>query len=258
MLNIIKSQLYGVRCNIMTYIGLCSAIIMLIVGIITNLDMIGSENPTGSLIFAISGEFNSIISFMVISIVASCVCGWDFDDKTVNYEILYGHSRSQVFWARTFTSVIIGTVSAMILMIIPTLVFTVMNGWGYAVSAKEAVIRLLLMIFSMIRTSSVAVFLTFLVKKSWGAGMLCAVILYVEAFISMFEYFDTKYLLLPNMIEIMSFSNMSYGFANGEDVTVFKDTLGGQFVALTIIISVVATAVTLFGGYAIFRKRNLQ
>ncbi len=258
MLNIIKSQLYGVRHNIVTYIGIALAIVALITGTINTLDMLDGETPTGSLIFAASGELNSITSFIVVAMIASCVSGWDFDDKTVNYEILYGHSRGQVFWARTFTSIVLGTVSAVIFMIVPVLIFTIMNGWGYAISVKEAVIRLILMLFPILRLSALAVFLAFLVKKSWGAAIICVITLYIESIISLFEKLESHYILASNMMKIMSFSNLSMGFVNGEDVMIFKDTLSVQFIGITIILSVIMTAGTLIVGYAIFRKRNLQ
>lgn len=258
MLNIIKSQLYGVRHNIVTYIGTALAIVALITGTINTLDMINGETPTGSLIFAASGELNSITSFIIVAMVASCVSGWDFDDKTVNYEILYGHSRKQVFWARTLTSVVLSIITGMIFMIAPTLIFTVMNGWGYAISVKEAVIRLILMLFPILRLSAFAVFLAFLVRKSWGAATICVIALYIEIFISLFEELESHYILASNMMEIMSFSNSSMGFVDDKDVVIFKDILSSQFIGITIVLSLIMTAGTLLAGYAIFRKRNLQ
>lgn len=258
MLNIIKSQMYGIRHNIFTYISVALTIVALITGTINNLDMLGSETPTGSLFFATSGEFMSFGVFIIVSIGASCVSGWDFDDNTINYEILYGHSRCQVYWARTFTAVVFGIISGILFIITPSLIFTIINGWGYAIPLKEAVIRCLLALFPILRISAFAVFLSFLVRKSWGAGIICFFALYIEIIISLFKESESHYMASENLLEILSFSNMAYGFANGEDVMIFKDTLSGQFIGITVILSVVMFAGTLWAGYALFRKRNLQ
>ncbi|MDE6789458.1 MAG: hypothetical protein K2J47_09095, partial [Ruminococcus sp.] len=69
---------------------------------------------------------------------------------------------------------------------------------------------------------------------------------------------ESNYMVSENLMEILSFSNMAYGFENGEDVMIFKDTLSGQFIGITVILSIVMFAGTLWAGYALFRKRNLQ
>lgn len=258
MFNIIKSQIYGIMHNIFTYIGFALTIVVIISGMINNLDMLGSETPTGSLFFATSGEFMSLGVFIIVGIVASCVSGWDFDDKTINYEILYGHSRCQVYWSRTFTAVVFGIISGMLFIITPSLIFTIINGWGYAIPLKEAVIRCLLALLPILRISAFAVFLSFLIRKSWGAGIICYFTVYIEVFISMLKESESNYMVSENLMEILSFSNMAYGFENGEDVMIFKDTLSGQFIGITVILSVVMFAGTLWAGYALFRKRNLQ
>lgn len=257
MRNIIKSQFFGFSRDICTYISLAIAVIITITSSVDSLEMFGGTY-TGSLSFMATGEAASMLSVMIICMFATRLCGWDFNDKTINYEVMYGHSRSEVCWARIISAVLFSSVIGFVIPMFPILIFTISNGWGYAIPAGQAVLRSLIFLLVLMRFAAVCVFLTFLTKNSWAAFLTGFLLYDGETMLYMFIDFKPYFTSATNAMDVLLFENQAYGYVNGEDVIIFKDVLSGEFIAGSVIASVVVIALALFGSYKLFSKCDLK
>lgn len=257
MYSIIKSQFFGLGRDMCTYIALAMAVIETIVCAIDSLEMFG-ETYTGSISFIATGQSASMLSIMIVCMFATRLCGWDFNDKTINYEVMYGHSRSDIWFARTISAVLFSSVIGFIIPMFPVLIFTISNGWGYAIPVGQAVLRSLIFVLVLIRFASVCVLFTFMTKNSWAAFLTSFLLFDGEAMLSMFFEFKPYLTSATASMEVLLLENQAYGYVNGEDVIIFKDILSGEFIAGSVIASVVVIALALFGSYKLFSKCDLR
>lgn len=257
MYNIIKSQFFGLGCDMCTYIALAIAVIGTIVCVIDSFEMF-SETYTGSLSFMATGQSASMLSIMIVCMFATRLCGWDFNDKTINYEVMYGHSRSEVCFTRIISAVLFSSVIGFIIPMFPVLIFTIANGWGYAISVGQAVLRSLIFILVLIRFASVCVLFTFMTKNSWAAFLTGFLLFDGETMLSMFFEFKPYLTSATASMDMLILENQAYGYVNGEDIIIFKDVLSGEFIAGSVIVSVVVIALSLFSSYKLFSKCDLK
>lgn len=258
MLNIIKSQLYSTVRDIYTYIGGFYMLLMSVMTISLTFANIGNENVTGSLMFSNYCENSIIFSLINVLIFTTRLSGWDFNDKTLNYEVLYGHKRSSVFWSRVFMAVTVSMVTSVILTFAPIVAAYLINGWGCVVPAREALIRSAILVLTLLKFSAVLIFITVIVKNSWTAMILGFLTIMVEAIVSAFDSKIMTWLSVYAVSEATKFENMKLGFIDGEDVLVFHDRLSSSFITQNILICSVTILASLLIGYLIFRKRDMN
>ncbi len=257
MRNIIKSQFFGFSRDMCTYVALAIATIITVVSAVDSLEMFGGTY-TGSMEFMAMGGAAGMVSVMIICMFATRLCGWDFNDKTINYEVMYGHSRSEVCFARIISAVLFSSVIGFIIPMFPVLIFTIANGWGYAIPVGQAVLRSFICLLVLIRFSSVCVLLTFMTKNSWAAFLTSFLLYDGENMLYMFWDFKPYLTSATAAMEVLSFENQSYGFVDGEDIIIFKDVLSGEFIAGSVIVSAIVIALALFGSYKIFCKCDMK
>lgn len=258
MLNIIKSQLYSTVRDIYTYIGGFYMLLMFVITILLTLENMGNETVTGSLMFSNYCESSIIFSLINVLIFTTRLSGWDFNDKTLNYEVLYGHKRSSVFWSRVFMAVTVSMVTSVILTFAPVVAAYLINGWGCVVPAREALIRSAILVLTLLKFSAVLIFITVIVKNSWTAMILGFLTIMVEAIVSAFASKIMTWLSVYAVSEATKFENMKLGFIDGEDVLVFHDRLSSSFITQNILICSVTILASLLIGYLIFRKRDMN
>lgn len=258
MLNIIKSQLYSTVRDIYTYIGGFYMLLMSVMTISLTFANIGNENVTGSLMFSNYCENSIIFSLINVLIFTTRLSGWDFNDKTLNYEVLYGHKRSSVFWGRTLMAVTVSMVTSVILTFAPIVAAYLINGWGCVVPAREALIRSAILVLTLLKFSAVLIFITVIVKNSWTAMILGFLTIMVEAIVSAFDSKIMTWLSVYAVSEATLFENPKLDFIDGEDVLVFHDRLSSSFITQNILICSVTILASLLIGYLIFRKRDMN
>lgn len=258
MLNIIKSQLYSTVRDIYTYIGGFYMLLMFVLTISITFADIGNETVTGSLMFSHYCENSIIFSLINALIFTTRLSGWDFNDKTLNYEVLYGHKRSSVFWGRTLMAVTVSMVTSVILTFAPVVAAYLINGWGCIVPAREVLIRSAILVLTLLKFSAVLIFITVIVKNSWTAMILGFLTIMVEAILSIFSSKIMTWLSFYAVSEATLFENPKLDFIDGEDVLVFQDRLSSGFITQNILICSVTILAALSIGYLIFRKRDMN
>ncbi|MDE7120628.1 MAG: hypothetical protein K2O42_00495 [Oscillospiraceae bacterium] len=259
MRNLLKSIHYQMRHDLFV------VILFLIASIISGVIIISDVNfssITGSEFLAVFGMSYPILFMILISMLTTRICGWDFMDKTLNYEILAGHTRNQVYWAKVCASLLWCLTSCLIITVLPVLVVTMIYGWEASINPGSAVLCFVLAIFPMIQFISEIVLLTFLVKNYLIAAviscMLGEFVVMIDMVMTSLGYQSMLFLALPNLIALFDFSNYHMGYVNGEDVMVIDMALTTPVILMTILSSVLISAICLILGSVRFRKSDLR
>lgn len=264
MWNIVRSLNYMIKHDIYSYIMVLLGLTIAVSSIVTMFSDSGGEALTGSLAVGYWGNFIAVFCFMLPAFVTTRICGYDFNDKTVNYEVLYGQKRSAVFFSRIILSYIYNIILFTVLAIAPLAVLTMMNGWGHSIAMSESLFHFVLSLLVLIRYTTFIACLTFLVRSSWiglAAGYLMMIFEMLPLFVMEltnpgFEL--TWQLSIPNAMKIMDFSNAAMGFVDGKDITIYKAALDSSVVTGTVLAAVIETALLLICSYALFRKRDID
>ena len=262
MWNLMKAQNYQARRdNFVIYVILLGAIML--VGMTLLESPVAMDELNGGLFLVTGGELWSMPLSIIVILLVPRLTGWDMVDKTINYEVMTGHSRSKVYFSRALVSLswIMGIVVVLLAGGIGT--FTLLNGWGNNVDAVGALQRVLLVLFPVFRLSCEMFLLTVLLKNcylamviGWGLTgatmMLC--LIYMEAIgeVKMVS------LALLNIMQLLIFDNYKLQFIGGEDIPVFETALESGFALETMVVSLVVGVICLLVGYIIFRKRDMD
>ncbi|MDE6729390.1 MAG: hypothetical protein K2J71_01260 [Oscillospiraceae bacterium] len=259
MRNLLKAIHYQMRHDLFVIILFLITCIISGIVIISDVDF---SSVTGSQFLATLGMAYPVLFMILISFLTTRICGWDFMDKTLNYEILAGHTRNQVYWAKVCASLLWCLDSCMILTVVPVLVITMIYGWGINMDAGSAVLCFVLAIFPMMQFISEIVLLTFLVKNYLIASviscMLGEFVMMINVIITSLGYQSMLFLALPNLTALFDFSNYHMGYVNGEDVQIIDTALTPEFIMITILSSVLISIICLMIGSARFRKSDLR
>jgi len=256
MHNIMKALNYQtLRDNFLIY--------SLIAGILPMLSVFTEDNLNGGLVVVTVSMGISVFIGMALVIIVPRISGWDYTDKTMNYELLAGHKRSDVFWGRALMSIVWGLGIAIIVVGLPLLIISLVLGWVDNLDLGNTVFRLVLLIFPTFRLICELILITFLVKNCYLA-MICGymyVMFSTMADMFLIELSDFKFttqLSVPNAMRLLDFSNYSMGFVNGEDIYIYETAIDSGFVAETIIVSLIGGAVCLLIGYFVFKKSDVN
>lgn len=264
MRNIIKALNYQTRRDNATYIILFLAVGMMLTVLLTSISG-PFEDLNGSIMSVSIGEagFMAIASISVL--FTARICGWDFNDKTVNYELLSGHNKTEVFFSRVIVSLVWVTVLCLVCVSAPVIFCTAVNGWGSNADIKGMLIRLAMLVIPIFRTVCEMVLLTFLVRNCYASMILGWLGYEFGLVISMMPYdmfgssLDiTLFFSASSVYNMLTFSNFSFGYVDSKDIQVFETGLSELHFYGTIATGLGVGAVCLALAYLIFRKRDMN
>ncbi len=255
MRNIIKALNYQTRTDNVTYYSILLGIFLTIFGML-DFDVTGSEYV------AFEGESISLLPVFLILMLGVRILGWDYADKTMNYEILSGHHRREVYFARVIVAHIWCIAFCVGFILLPVLFFTLINGWGTTMDFGGMALRFALAIFPMIRIVCQYVLLVFLVKSAyvaWAAGYLLSMFSMIipMLFEELMQIKFTYQFANTNLTKLFTF-NQSIGYVNGEDVTICHTELEPSVIIGTIGVSVAVSVICIVLGYIIFKKSDVN
>ncbi len=267
MLNLIKAQTFQLKHDIAT-------LIVSVISIGLALLDFGNLSPSISGITEMNGGLftiaclssNHILLFIIIPLFFTCrICGWDFMDKTINYEILSGYNRTTVFFSRVLLSFAMVFIGCIALTVIPFGGVTLFFGWGSNVSLANILTRFAMLLLAIMRITCFYVFLTFLLKNCYTSMIIgymsFGVIMVVTMLCSVSRNADfslNHQFAISNIIQLTDFSNYKMGFVDGKDVMIYITDFEHGFAAASITSSLVMSAVWLGFAYLAFRRRDIH
>lgn len=256
MFHVMKAQNYQIRHDMFSVIA-----IVIFVGI--SIYQAVHDDITGSEQFAAMGEVVPLICLFICLVIGARIAAWDFNDKTINYELLSGHTRRDLYWGR-FASALLWCISLCVMeMLFPLAVSTIRNGWGVQADPVNCMLRLLIAILPVVRMIAAIFLLAFILRNCYITyavgyvligGMMLAVQLLTEA-----SHLHLEYVLgYTTLGEVLVLSNSHMEFVNGADMNVYDSAISISSFGAAAVSSIVVSVVCLLAGYAVFKKRDME
>ena len=260
MKNIMKAQLLQLKKDrICRLILICVLVVMfMLVYMITNMAS-GDIEITGGEHAVMLATMMPLLAQFFMYLFTAQACGADFTDKTMNYEIMSGHTRRQVYFGRVIPTLVIGTLVTLLLIAVPIAAdVAIMGGWGDKVNFADMLSRFLLMAFPIARVICEFIFLTFIIKNPYivmGISYVLCIILGMNVPTTT----DHCFVLGMTNINAITVINEWQSFGLGGDLHYIYETgLSADFVLPTIIVSVIIGAIALLLGYTFFKNDDMH
>lgn len=264
MFNIIKSQNYSLRRDLMVVLTILTAIALPFLGIYFTRMMqeIDFSNITGSMYHTLINEDIVAFNIFIIMIFAAKTVGGDSSDKTINYELMNGHSREKVFFARVINGFFWSVIFVMITIFLPYVVVIFINGWGDNCSLNEMLIRNGLLFFPILRLSALFMLITVLADSCGaGIGVSYLIVLIETVFDSVLDGTQNKeeyfyFLSLSNLTKLAEVNNSWQTVKEGRVINWFDFSTNSEMVRKTCYVSLIMAAIYIIGAYLYFKKKD--
>ena len=205
-------------------------------------------NPTSIEVYHAS--FGSGVIEIIIGILGGALIAKEYSQGTIKNFLAYGKRREEFYLAKFVSMVIAVTIILAVMTILPTIVVTLMNGWGQAFEISQLLGMIKTFVASVIASSAVAALAMIIATlvKSNGAtiGITVAIFIGIPTLAGflygIYPWFDRVYEVLP--------------FYNSALATSIK--AGNGDLLRSVIISLVTIAISLFVGIKIFKSQDIK
>ena len=205
-------------------------------------------NPTSIEVYHAS--FGSGVIEIIIGILVGALIAKEYSQGTIKNFLAYGKRREEFYLAKFVSMVISVTIILAVMTILPTIVVTLMNGWGKAFEISQLLGMIKTFVASVIAGSAVAALAMIIATlvKSNGAtiGITVAIFIGIPTLAGflywIYPWFDRVYEVLP--------------FYNSALATSIK--AGNGDLLRSVIISLVTIAISLFVGIKIFKSQDIK
>ena len=205
-------------------------------------------NPTSIEVYHAS--FGSGVIEIIIGILVGALIAKEYSQGTIKNFLAYGKRREEFYLAKFVSMVIAVTIILAVMTILPTIVVTLMNGWGQAFEISQLLGMIKTFVASVIAGSAVAALAMIIATlvKSNGAtiGITVAIFIGIPTLAGflygIYPWFDRVYEVLP--------------FYNSALATSIK--AGNGDLLRSVIISLVTIAISLFVGIKIFKSQDIK
>ncbi len=255
--NLIKAVNYNFSHSLFCVVAMIIITVIEIFAVIS-----ASRSESGGLAAIELLERNSMYMLYIIAFIGGFICGSDIKDKTINYEVLVGHNRGNIFFSRAISCVMwcMGIIIAV--SVIPTAFLTITLGWGHNIDFGWFLVRCLVSLFPYFAMVCGTIFLTFVTKSVVGPAFLGALIIEFQmiALVINPEQYSWIHAFFPTAAvgKLYTYENYSLGFVNGEDIPVFECEAPVPWLVLVIAASLVYSAVLLVLAKEYFRKADIN
>lgn len=259
MRQIMKAQLYQLKRNKLNYVIFVVLAFMQCTTLVGEIGF-SSKTVTAGIYVAENGGYVMAVALIFGLMLTGSICGEDFIDKTVNYELMSGHLRRELFFGRAVLSLLIGTAGTIILNIVPIAAACIMNGWGDEVSAWEVFLRYILSVLPVLRLICEFVFISYIIKNSYIVMALGFVVSMAgDAWIELLGAGNLIFLGTGNLHMLFDFTSWStYTLAGEKEIMVYDAALPAGDVAGTVLASILIGGLFLILGYLYFEKDDLN
>lgn len=260
MWNIIRSQLYQLKRDIIAWGVL---LVALIVTFLMNIESF-EAGSTGSEATALMGQsMSSMAGFLVIMTIVANIMGKDFLDKTLNYEVLSGHTRKDVFFGRLIAAIIVGVLCTFLVIISVPVTATILNGWGNTMELKGVLIRFCLVLVTLFRIACEVAFVTILAKNPYVTYLVSVVLGELQIFVSLAQAEFTEFEVTPllpvaNCLNLLTFQDWATFYLDETDQIIYSSAVTTELALWALIPSIAIGAVMIILSYVFFKHDDLN
>lgn len=223
--------------------------------------------PTATEIIPETAPLIMSLAMFGTTFVASIIAGDDFLDKTINNELIAGRRRYTSYFGRAIPVMIAGPLISIALCTLPYVIYGAVNGFGDTLPVGNLILRVAVGIFPLIRLSAFCVMVLFLFRNPIGAVMtnMALPMMGIASMIgeSSFPFLKVagEKLWLVSPINFVSLGKIESWYTYNlelETYYTYSTALPVSDIVLTIVSSVVMTAVYLIIGYHYFHVDDLE
>lgn len=205
-------------------------------------------NPTTIEVYHAS--FGSGVMEILIGILVAALIAKEYSQGTIKNFLAYGKKREEFYLAKFVSMIVAIAIISAVMTILPTVVVTMMNGWGQEFEFSQVLGMVKTFVVSLTASSAVVALVMVIATlvKSNGAtiGITVAVFIGVPTFAGflygIYPWFDKIYEVLP--------------FYNSALATSIKAGNGDLLRAL--LIALVTIVISLFAGVTIFKAQDIK
>lgn len=205
-------------------------------------------NPTAIEVY--HSSFGSGVIEILIGILVAALMAKEYSQGTIKNFLAYGKKREEFYLAK-FIAIVVGVAIILAVMtILPTIVVTIMNGWGESFEFSQVLGMIKTFVVSVVASSAVAAIAMVIATlvKSNGAtiGITVAIFIGVPTFggflYGIYPWFDRVYEVLP--------------FYNSALATSIK--AGNGDLLRSVVISLITISISLFVGIRVFKAQDIK
>ncbi|MDU2490314.1 MAG: ABC transporter permease subunit [Clostridium celatum] len=213
-----------------------------------NLQAKDMMNPTALEVY--HSSFGSGVIEILIGILVAALMAKEYSQGTIKNFLAYGKRREEFYLAK-FTAIVVAiAIILVVIAILPTIVVTIINGWGQTFEFSQLLGMIKTFIASLIASSAVAALVMVIATlvKSNGAtiGITVAIFIGIPIFAGflygIYPWFDRVYEVLP--------------FYNSALATSIK--AGNGDLLRSILIALVTIVISLLAGIRIFKSQDIK
>jgi ABC-2 type transport system permease protein len=213
-----------------------------------NLQAKDMMNPTALEVY--HSSFGSGVIEILIGILVSALMAKEYSQGTIKNFLAYGKRREEFYLAK-FTAIVVAiAIILVVIAILPTIVVTIINGWGQTFEFSQLLGMIKTFIAVLIASSAVAALVMVIATlvKSNGAtiGITVAIFIGIPIFAGflygIYPWFDRFYEVLP--------------FYNSALATSIK--AGNGDLLRSILIALVTIVISLLAGIRIFKSQDIK
>lgn len=205
-------------------------------------------NPTTIEVYHAS--FGSGVMEILIGILVAALIAKEYSQGTIKNFLAYGKKREEFYLAKFVSMIVAIAIISAVMTILPTVVVTMMNGWGQEFEFSQVLGMVKTFVVSLTASSAVVALVMVIATlvKSNGAtiGITVAVFIGVPTFAGflygIYPWFDKIYEVLP--------------FYNSALATSIK--AGNADLLRALLIALVTIVISLFAGIRIFKAQDIK
>ncbi|MBO5237986.1 MAG: ABC transporter permease subunit [Lachnospiraceae bacterium] len=262
MWNVIRAQLYQLKKDKISWGAIFLALAMSVILAFLYAD----EYKSGSEIVAGMAFFYAMIGMIVMLIVVTGIMGKDFTDKTLNYEILAGHTRGEVFLGRLLVAALVGSLVGFLVMVVVPCAATLFLGWGDVMAWQGVVIRYGLVWVTLVSICVQLAFVTILTKNPYitllvgylvGCGQMMIRTLGQE-FPDLASVGESPLLSINHCMNLLTFDDWYTFFLDETEQIIYNSAVEPQLIVTTIGTCLVTIVLLTIFGYVFFKHDDLN
>lgn len=265
MWNVIRAQMYQLIRDKM----ICGMFLFALAlsGIFAFTGMVDWEGSiSGSLVVAGMGNMFCISGVIILLIIVANTVGKDFTDKTLNYEILSGHSRKEVLFGRFITAAVLGMLCSFFIIVLIPMVFSMLFGWGTAMELQGVIIRYGLVFAALFRIACELTFIVILTKNPYLTYLIGFLSGYIQMMIPMvkqefpdwFANKNSELLSIWHCMDLLAFQNSTALVSDELQPVLYQSSIEPSAVFLSIGTSLAAGGIMLVISYWLFQHYDLN
>ena len=211
-----------------------------------------------SMLFGRCASDFALYGLIFTALIAGQFAVCDFNDKTINYEIMAGHGRGEIFFSRVVVSVLLGGVGGTLVLFIVPFIDALKVGWGGSIQISTALLKVFMVFLLYCRVSAELIFFAVILKQTRFVFVAEALSGLIEL-VLMIEAEGSKYIFAISAVgEIMNFNEFDLSHLDGKWEFFFDSAFEPFTTAAVSVGYIAAAALFIFCAYKEFLRSDLD